>query len=414
MEFQKPKGTEDFFPEDMEQRNRIFGSLRSTAARFGYNEVSSPAFETLSLLTKKGGEEIRGQIFTLEKRSTEEFGLRFDLTVPLTRMFIEKQKSQVKPVKWFSLDRMWRYEQPQKGRLREFYQLSVELFGTDSIYADAEIISLAITCLTDLGLTEKDFYLKLNSRKLLQALLLEILPEDKLEAAIRLIDKKSKITEDEFVKELKKEGIDKTDEILALLNKSLSDISSENGEVAKALSDINRLLDLLGDKNKFVRFDISTARGLAYYTGIVFEAFDCEEKFRALLGGGRYDNLVELFGGQKTPATGFGIGYATLSLLLKEKNLLPDVEKAIDYYIAPLSEKEYKESLRVAAKLRKKYTVLIDLAGRNLGNQFKYANSMKARKVIVIGENEVVSGEVTVKDTASGKEEKITLKELLK
>src|SRR3989338_3174486 len=155
MTFQKPKGTEDFLPEEMAQRNAIFSILRNTAVRFCFQEVSTPAIESLSLLTKKEGEEIKQQIFTLEKRSTEEFGLRFDLTVPITRLFVEQQKSLQKPVKWFSIDRMWRYEQPQKGRLREFYQLSAELFGSDSLYADAQIISFALECLEAFGLSEK-------------------------------------------------------------------------------------------------------------------------------------------------------------------------------------------------------------------------------------------------------------------
>jgi histidyl-tRNA synthetase len=413
MQFQKPKGTEDFFPEDMETRNKVFGALKEVAESYGFKEVGSPAFETLSLLTKKEGEDIKEQIFTLEKRSTEEFGLRFDLTVPITRMFIEKQKSASKPVKWFAIDRMWRYEQPQKGRLREFYQISVELFGSDTIYADAEILSLAIDSLTCFGLTENDFYIKLNDRKLLQALLLELIPKDKLETAIRLIDKRSKITQEEFEKELKKEGIAKVDKINALLSKTLDNIDSKNEAVKTALDGIKNLLNLLGDKKKFVKFDISTARGLAYYTGIVFEAFDTAGKFRAILGGGRYDNLVELFGGQKTPATGFAIGYATLSLLLKEKGLLPSGESSVDFYIAPVSEKEVKEALSIANKLRKKYSVEIDIMQRNLGNQFKYANSIKAKKVIVVGENEISSGKITIKDMSTGKEEKVELKELL-
>ena len=387
--------------------------MRATALRYSYKEVSTPAFETLSLLTKKEGDEIKQQIFTLEKRSKEEFGLKFDLTVPITRMFIENQKTLAKPVKWFSLDRMWRYEQPQKGRAREFYQLSIELFGADSIYADAEIISLAIDCLLDLGLTEKDFYLKLNNRNLLQALLLEIIPKNKLESAIRIIDKKSKISEKEFEEELKKEGIDNIDKINSLLKKDINEIKTTNSNVKKALDDINQLLALLEDKKKFIKFDLSTARGLAYYTGIVFEVFDSNNKYRSILGGGRYDNLVEMFQGQKTAATGFGLGYATLLLLLREKNLLPGSENYVDFYIAPVSEKEIKEALKIASKLRKKYSAATDIMARNLGNQFKYANKIKAKKVIVIGENELKSGKLTVKDMDSGKEEKVELKDLI-
>lgn len=412
MAFQRPKGTEDFYPEDMNVRNKVFDSLRNTATKYGYDEVSTPAFETIDLLSKKEGEEIKGQIFTLEKRSKEEFGLRFDLTVPITRMFIEKQKSLSKPVKWFSLDRMWRYEQPQKGRLREFYQLSVELFGAEGIYADAEIISLAIDCLIDLGLSSKDFFLKLNDRKLLQGLLLDVVPKTKIEDALRIIDKRDKISDSEFNDALKSAGIDKVDEINALLSMDLNDIESNSGEVKEALDNINKLMDLLGDKKKFVKFDLSTARGLAYYTGIVFEVVDTNGKYRAILGGGRYDNMVEMFDGQKTAATGFGLGFATLSLLLQDKGLLKSDDSSVDFYVAPLSSNEMKESIKIASQLRKKYSVSIDITGRNLGNQFKYANKINAKKVIVVGSDEIKTGKLTVKDMKSGKEEKISLKDI--
>ncbi len=405
---QRPKGTEDFLPEDMEIRDKVFSSLRSTASSYGYKEISTPAFEPLSLLTKKEGDEIKEQIFTLEKRSKEEFGLRFDLTVPITRVFLEKQKSITKPVKWFALDRMWRYEQPQKGRLREFYQLSVELFGANTIYADAEIISLAIDCLKNLGLTEKDFYINLNSRNLLQALLAGHVPKPRLEDAIRLIDKRSKVSEADFKKELASLGAN-PETIISLLSKKLEDISPDD---KSAGDDLRILLDILGDKKKFIRFDLSTARGLAYYTGLVFEAVDTAAKFRALLGGGRYDNLIGMFGGQPTPATGFGIGYSTLALLLKEKGLLKAEGQPIDYYIAPLGKDAASYAFKVAEKLRSKATVEIDLMQRNLGNQFKYANKIRASKVILIGEDELNSGKLTLKDMRTGKEEKKALSDI--
>ncbi len=153
---QKPKGTEDFFPEDKALQNAIFDKIKNTCDNYNFNEVETPAFETIQLLTKKSGDEIKEQIFTLDKRGKEEFGLRFDMTVPITRMYIEKQKALTKPVKWFALSRMWRYEKPQAGRLREFYQLSVELFGSNKAEADAEVISLAIDILKSLGLNDKD------------------------------------------------------------------------------------------------------------------------------------------------------------------------------------------------------------------------------------------------------------------
>src|SRR3989344_428679 len=195
MTFQKPKGTQDFYPEDKALQNKIFNILRSVAQKYNFQEIESPAFENIEVLTKKEGEEITSQIFTLEKRGEEKFGLRFDLTVPAARMFIAKQKEIPKPVKWFYLSRMWRYEQPQTGRLREFYQLSAEIFGSDRPEADAEAISLLIDCFLALGLTANDFLVKINNRKLLQGIVAELVPQENITKVITLIDKKEKLSE---------------------------------------------------------------------------------------------------------------------------------------------------------------------------------------------------------------------------
>src|SRR3989338_7334977 len=198
MAVQKPKGTVDFYPEELAVRSKLFDLLRQQALRYNFKEIESPAFENLSFLTKKEGEEIVGQIFSLEKRGDEQFGLRFDLTVPAARMFIEKQKSLPKPVKWFYLSRMWRYEQPQAGRLREFYQMSCEIFGSSKPEADAELLNLIIDCLASLGLTKNDFFIKINNRKLLEGLLLDIVDKNQTPGVIRIIDKRAKISQAEF------------------------------------------------------------------------------------------------------------------------------------------------------------------------------------------------------------------------
>ena len=410
-QFQKAKGTVDFYPEDMELRKTIFRKFMKTAENYNYKQIEAPAFEELDLLTKKGGEEIKKQIFTLEQRGDETFGLRFDLTVSAARMFIEKQKELPKPVKWFYLTRMWRYENPQQGRLREFYQYGTELFGSSKPEADAEVISLVIDSLLSLGLKKDDFLVKINNRKLLEGLLNDIVNESQISDVIRVIDKKSKISDDEFTNELKKLNINEKNinEIKSILNiNNLNQLKQTNNLSKQGLEELNAVIDLLKDKKEFIRVDLSTARGLAYYTGTVFECFDKEEKFRSIAGGGRYDDLIELFKGEKTPATGFGLGYSTLLLLLKEKNLMPTIELNPDYYIVVIGNVKQK-AMELASKLRKKYKVDIDLSGRNVSNQFKYANTIKAKKVIVIGEDELKSGKFTVKDMKTGKEEKLAL-----
>ncbi len=407
-QFQKPKGTTDFYPEEMSVRNNIFSRLKQTASRFGFNEIETPAFESLDLLTKKSGDEILGQIFTLEEKGDEKFGLRFDLTVPITRMFMEKQKELPKPVKWYGLSRMWRYERPQAGRLREFYQLSVELFGCDDADADAEVINLAVGCLKSLGLTSKDFFVKLNNRKLLQGLLLGIAKKEQLEDLIRIIDKSAKITENEFKDSLKGIGVEYKDMKKILKCKTLEDVSKLklNKTAKEGMEELKEVMKML-DK-KFVEFDISVARGLAYYTGTVFEIYDKEEKFRAIAGGGRYDNLVEMFGGASTSAVGFGMGYSTLTLLLKEKDLLPEPDTGVDYFVVMIGNVKEK-SLDIVKNLRKKYSVNYDISSRNMKNQLKYADSVGAKKVIFIGEEELNSGMLSVKDMKTGKQEKVSV-----
>jgi len=425
-QFQKPLGTVDFFPEEMAERSYIFNRLRETALSYGYKEIEAPAFETLALLTAKQGGEILDQIFVLEKKGDEEFGLRFDLTVSATRMFIEKQKTIPKPVKWFYLTRMWRYERPQQGRLREFYQFGTECFGSNKPEADAEQISLIVDSLLNLGLKKDDFFVKINNRKLLQGLLLGVISDEDLFSVIRVIDKKSKIREEEFVFELKKLklnnnqiesikniiDIQKTNSIESI-RKEINDKEIKMNSMAlEGLNELELIMDLLRNKKDFLKIDLSTARGLAYYTGIVFECYDQFERFRAIAGGGRYDKMVELLKGEPCPATGFAIGYATLSLFLKEKGLLPKIDLSPDYFIAVVNNEVKEKALEIAEKLRKKYKVEIDIMQRNLGKQFSYANSIKARKVVIVGPDELKENKVKVKDMESGKEELISLSEL--
>ena len=440
VDYLPPKGTEDFFPADFSVRKQVLDSLRATAIKYGFLEVETPAFETTEWLTKKSGDELLGQIFTLEQRGSEKFGLRFDLTVPITRLFLQKQRELQKPVRWFGLSRMWRYEAPQKGRLREFSQLSVECFGSDKVQADAELLNLFVDCYKNLGLTSKDFKVRVNSRMLLQGLLWGlncVSSEKQCDDVFRLVDKSSKISEDDFKKELKGVGLDDAQ------IKNVLEIVSLKGSPSDVLSRIDALN--IGDlglsdslatlKNLFLFLpeeyfvmDLSIARGIAYYTGIVFEAFDVSGEFRALGGGGRYDNLIDLYGGERTPATGFGIGLSTLSLLLEKKNLIPKSKTGVDYFVALVPKEQSKEyqqyktlgtmgvselvlrkAFDVARELRKNSSVVIDINERKLAKQFEYAQSIGAQKVVIVGEKDLAEGKVTIRDMKTGKEEKVDI-----
>lgn len=401
---QPVKGAVDWYPEDKQVQREIFDRLRTVAEAYGYKEIETPVFETLELLEKKQGEEIKSQIFVLEKKGNEQLGLRPDLTVPATRLFVQKQKELAKPVKWFYIDKLWRYEAPQKGRLREFYQFGIELFGTDKPEADVEIVNLLIDALKSAGLTANDFIVKINNRKLLQGLL-DFIPADKLDCVFRIIDKSDKLSIEELEKEFTMMDINfrKINEILLIEDIEELEKLRMNNLAKEGLEELKAVLKEL--PKEFVKLDLSTTRGLAYYTGNVFEAFDKEGMLRSIAGGGRYDNLVEQYGGEKTPATGFAIGYATLSLLLQDKKRFPKAEKGPDFFIAVVNDEVREKALKICQELRKRYSVDIDLMRRPLSKQLDYANSVKAKKVVIVGPDELKKGNVKIKDMKSGKEE---------
>lgn len=408
--FEKTKGATDYFPEEKQIQETVFASFKDTAKSYGFSMVEPPVIESLSLLSAKSGPEIKEQIFTLDKRSKEELGLRFEYTAGAARMLVNRQKALQKPVRWFSIGRVWRYERPQAGRDREFYQFNAEIYGSGNPEADAEVISLAIDSLKSTGLSEKDFIVKINSRKLLFGLLSGIVKENQIEDVIRVIDKKAKIPPQEFEQELgflKKEQLKK---ICCLLELGFEELKPKNMNNAakEGYYELKEIFSYL--QKKCIIFDICTVRGLAYYTGTVFEIFDSKGKFRSLCGGGRYDKMIEIFGGQSMPATGFGIGYSTVYLLLKEKNLVPAPDFSVDYFVAVADESARADAVRIASELRKNNSVLMDLMRRSLAKQLKYADSIGARKVVFVGPDELKAKKAKVKDMASGKESYIPIK----
>ncbi len=411
--YQKPKGTVDFYPEEQAIKNSLFDSFRRVCWKYGFREVEGPAIENFELIKAKSGEEIKNQMFMIEKRGEERLAMRAEFTPSLARMFIQKQKEIQKPVKWFACSRVWRYERPQAGRLREFYQMNLEMYGSGNPSADAEIINVAIDFLKSLGLTAKDFFVKINNRKLLQGLLKDLVRESQIEAVMRIIDKKNKVSDKDFNDMLKKAGVSNIKAIDKIFKaKKIEEVGKlpKNKLAEEGYEELKAAYELL-DKT-CVRIDLSTARGLAYYTGTVFECYDTKEKFRAVCGGGRYDSMIEQFGGQKCPAAGYGLGLSTLLLLLEEKGKLPKPSLNPDYYIAVVSENVRKDATGIASKLRKESYVEIDLVGRSLSKQISHASALKAKSLIVIGEDELKNGEVKVKDMESGKEKKVKIKDL--
>ena len=408
--FQRVTGTTDFYPEEKLTQKRIFDNLRNTALRYNYQEIEFPTLEYLDALTQKQGDEIKQQIFVLEKRGSEECGLRFEGTVSAVRMFVAKQRELKRPTKWFYIDKNWRYERPQKGRLREFYQFGVEVFGSERPEADAEIINLAVDSLLSNGLKYSDLKVLVNNRYLIQELL--SFTGSKYDQVLALIDKRKKIRTEEFEKELKNIEVDARKVTKIIDCRSVEDIEKlcTTEKAKKEFAIIKKVITLLPRECSAI--DLTIVRGLSYYTGIVFEIFDKNFKYRALAGGGRYDNSIENSGGEKCPATGFGMGFSTLTLLLEEKGLMPNSKQELDYYVIAVDDSTRDKAFEICEKLRKKASAEIELTGKSMGKQLEMANYFKARRMVFVGPEELKTNTVKIKDTKTGKEDRVKTNEL--
>lgn len=418
MKIKPLRGTRDFYPENKRVLNYIFDVWAEVAESFGYEDFDGPLLEPADLWTLKSGAEIPEQMYVFKDKGGRKVAIRPELTPTLARMVAEKQKGLTKPIKWFSIPRCSRYEAPQSGRLREFFQLNVDCLGTDSLLADADVISTAIEIMKRFGCSEKDFYVRLNNRKLIEDLILcSGVPKGKLQDVSRLIDKKDKLSQKDFnlsLKDLKlsEETIKKLNEFLELesLDGVNTDDLSEKG--LKGFEELTELVSFLSQYKKFIRVDFSIMRGFDYYTSTVFEVFDRSKEFRAIAGGGRYEDLVSDFGGEKCPGVGYGMGDVVLELFLKKLNKFPELSKDLDYFVAPISDEVLGDSIKIANQLRKKFKVELDLMGRNLKKQFAYANSVNAKYIVIVGPRELKDGKVTVKDLKSGKEVSKDIKKL--
>lgn len=358
------------------------------------------------MISKKQGEEIRSQIFTIEKKGTEELALRAEFTPSFTRMFIERQKQLSKPVKWYAIDKVWRYERPQKGREREFFQFNVEIYGSQESIAEADLIALAVQSMNNLGANDL-FEVRINNRKLLQGMLEQFGVED-MDETIRIIDKKLKVPADDFKKLIEPLVKDSKGLLKYLDTKSLEKVKAENDLAKEGLQELKKLFSLL--QYTPITFSPFTARGLAYYTGMVFEIFDIKGDFRSLCGGGRYDTLIETYGGEATPALGFGMGFSTLFLFLEAHELIPKTNNYPDMYVGSIEENE--TAFKIASQLRKTMKVAVSLIKRNVANQLKYANTIRAKNVMIIGPEEVKNKKVKVKDMATGKEKVVSFEDI--
>jgi len=418
------KGTRDFYPQDMAVRNWIIDGWKKVSLRNGFEEYDGPIFEYLKMFQLKSGDEIVEQLFSLTDRGGRELALRPEITPTLARMVNQKINSLTKPIKWFSVPRLFRAERPQKGRLREFFQWNIDIIGIDDVLADAETIFCALDYLQQVGLTSDDIVVKISSRKMLAEVLQTTgIAEKELEALYAILDKRSRLPIETFERMLSetvgdKEGCRKILELMSV--ESVEQVSSlfELSEKAKkSVDELQRLFELLRTMGiaDFCVFDIGVVRGLAYYTGIVYEIYDRAGELRAIGGGGRYDDLLKQFGGPTIAATGFGIGDCVLEILLREKGLLDKQlpKSRLDYFIACV-DKVYEEAVvKLAMKLRLAgYAANFSYKPVKLKKQLKDASEQNAQKCIIIGD-EFKNNELVVKDMATGRQELIDYDEFL-
>ncbi|KAK4404763.1 Histidine--tRNA ligase, chloroplastic/mitochondrial [Sesamum angolense] len=407
-----PKGTRDFPPEEMRLRNWLFQNFREVSQLFGFEEVDFPVLETEALFIRKAGEEIRDQLYCFEDRGNRRVALRPELTPSLARLVIQKGKSVSLPLKWFAIGQCWRYERMTRGRRREHYQWNMDIIGVPHVTAEAELISSVITFFKRIGITSSDVGFKVSSRKVLQEVLRRYsIPESLFGRVCVIIDKLEKIPIDDIKKELMSVELseDAVEELLQILSvKSLTKLEEKLGSSVEALADLKQLFSLAEKYgySDWIQFDASIVRGLAYYTGIVFEGFDREGKLRAICGGGRYDRLLSTFGGDDIPACGFGFA-------AKGKGTYARTQPQVQNIVCSLDQDLQGAASSVAARLREKgQSVDLVLENKPLKWVFKRAARVNAQRLIIVGSTEWQKGMVSVKILSSGEQYEIKFSEL--
>jgi len=420
MRFKGVKGTRDFYPEQMAFRNYIIDSWRRVSLRNGFVEFDGPVLEYLDLLTAKSGEEIASQLFSFTDRGGRRLALRPEITPTLARMVSAKISSLPRPIKWFSVPRLFRAENPQKGRLREFFQWNVDIIGADNdILADAECIFTAVDFLHEVGFSSQDIVVRIGSRPLTVAMLRAVgVGDDRMDSALSALDKRPRVSQAAFVEIASAAGIpqdglekicdfqDCTD--LLEIQKKLAGVEDATDEVEK----IRTLMEYLDDMglSDYCQLDMRVVRGLAYYTGIVYEIFDKAGSLRAVAGGGRYDNLLKLVGGPEIGATGFGMGDAVLEILLREKGKIPALSPKLDCFVVDAEGNQLKQVILIATRLRWG-GIATDFASKPqpLRKQLTLANRRNARYALIVQKDNIVG----IKNLATGEQKNVEVSHFL-
>lgn len=391
-------GFRDFYPEELAVRRHIFSVWRETARRYGFREYDGPPLEPLELFTQKSGDEIVGQLFNFVDKGDRAVSLRPEMTPTLARMVGARHRDYKKPLKWFAIPQVFRYEKQQRGRLREHFQFNADIIGESDVSADAELIALAIDTLRSFGLTEQDFVVRVSDRRAWQRKFTEVgIPEANQYAAFQAIDK------------MEREPLDKTREKLGAVADRVLAFANEKTPRDELL----QVFEKLGSLAAFCEVDFKIVRGLAYYTGIVWEIHDRKGVLRAIAGGGRYDNLLKQVSGVDLPALGFGLGDVTMTELLKECGKLPKIDWGLDAYVVIADETLRGAALGLIRDLRHA-GVAVDYALTNakVGKQFQAASAAGAVRAVVVGTEEWAAGDVMLKDLATGQQDRVAAKDL--
>ncbi len=416
-------GFRDFYPTEFAERAYVMGVWRDSMRRYAFTEYDGPPLEPLDLYRKKSGDELVGQLYGFTDKGGREVAMRPEMTPTFARMVAARANSLRKPVRWFSIPQLFRYERQQKGRLREHFQLNADIVGEAGVTADAELLAVAIDVMRSLGLGPTDVVARVSDRRLLQSLLLGAgAAEASLPAVYGVIDKLGREPADVSLEKLSKAaGGDATAErILGIMNsQNVDELAAMHGGAASLGLHVDRLREYFGylealGVSEWVRLDLSIVRGLAYYTGIVFELFDAHGEFRAICGGGRYDTLLDTLGGVDLPALGFGMGDVVLGDLLRARGLMPAAAAVTDYWIAADDETLTTAVMSLAARLRgRNRSVEYALKPQALARQLKAATSAGARQAVILLRDRVGEGDVTIRDLHDGEERTLPLEQFI-
>ena len=413
------RGTRDFYPEDMRIRNWLFDNFRAAARSHGFEEYDSPVLEHEELYTRKQGEEITQQLYNFEDKGGRRVTLRPEMTPSLARMVMARAGAMPTPIKWFSIPQCWRYERTQRGRGREHYQWNVDIWGSDAVQADAELLSVLVSFFQRVGLNADDLAISISSRKVLEEVLGSLgISGDAFAATCIIVDKMDKLPAEVIEQQLSEQGLDSSAISVIQSTLGLSDLDSlaaALGEGSGAVAELATLFDLIDSYGiaDWVTFDASVVRGLAYYTGPVFEAHDRGGKLRAICGGGRYDRLLSSLGGNDMPATGFGFGDMVIMELLNEKGLVPDLPSGNQDIVIAINEDLRSAAMSVATKLRAGgRSVDLVLEDKRMKWAFRHAERTGAQRLVMVMPDEWAAGNVRIKELGSGEESDVAVGDL--